>query len=179
MKHGGVKKYARNLETEMKSRKLQNHGQNLGSLTPILILIHSLIVWFMYLINVIVPLLYASTHFWPARDAIGEDGCSSLQSNREDRNQKEAHHSPSSVYAVQSKKQWPGICERIKKKKKERKRPQWRKLKATWMWKNNKSQSLQFARMGTNGKILLLYLIFFLISYIKRQMVKKKWGQLS
>lgn len=119
MKHGGVKKYARNLETEMKSRKLQNHGQNLGSLTPILILIHSLIVWFMYLTNVIMPLLYASIHFWPARDAIEEDGCGSLQSNRKDRNQKEAHHSPSSVYAAQSKNSGVAYVRGLKKKEKD------------------------------------------------------------
>lgn len=138
MKHGGVKKYARYLETEMKSRKLQNHGQNSGSLTPILILIHSLIVWFMYLTNVIMPLLYASTRFWPARDATGEDGCGSLQSNREDRNQKEAHHSPSSVYAAQSKNSGVAYVRGLKRKTK---RPQCRKLKATWMWKKKKKAS--------------------------------------
>lgn len=147
MKHGGVKKYARNLETEMKSRKLQNHGQNLGSLTPILILIHSLIVWFMYLTNVIMPLLYASIHFWPARDATGEDGCGSLQSNREDRNQKEAHHSPSSMYAAQSKNSGVAYVRGLK-----RKRPQWRKLKATWMWKKKKASPYSLQGWELMGK---------------------------
>lgn len=33
----GVKKYVRNLRTEIKARDLQNHGSNLGSLTLILI----------------------------------------------------------------------------------------------------------------------------------------------
>lgn len=40
----------------MKGRTLQNHGQNLGSLIPILISTHSLIIWSMHLINASMPL---------------------------------------------------------------------------------------------------------------------------